>query len=139
MGPVWGVPGRVRALRTAMGSREIPRHTVSTEPRWHRLGTRSKSGAPDDPEAPDVFGGPSRTRTLDPLIKSGSALHTPPAAVDVVHETTEVSAEDGFHSVRVVRRGLAPRLAPLSPSKIHHALHHRRCARSQKAQAPRVA
>src|SRR5439155_435279 len=29
-----------------------------------------KSGAPDAPEAPDFVGGPSRTRTLDPLIKS---------------------------------------------------------------------
>ena len=31
---------------------------------------RSKSGTPGDPEMPDSIGGPSRTRTLDPLIKS---------------------------------------------------------------------
>jgi hypothetical protein len=30
----------------------------------------SKSGAPDAPEAPDEVGGPWRTRTSDPLIKS---------------------------------------------------------------------
>ena len=40
------------------------------EPRGHRLGTESSSGAPDAPEAPEMIGGPSRTRTLDPLIKS---------------------------------------------------------------------
>ena len=42
----------------------------TADPRWHRLGTKRDSGAPDVPEAPDLFGGPSRTRTLDPLIKS---------------------------------------------------------------------
>jgi integrase len=36
----------------------------------HQLGTKSKSGAPAITEAPDKIGGPSRTRTLDPLIKS---------------------------------------------------------------------
>jgi integrase-like protein len=36
----------------------------------HQLGTKSKSGAPGVSEAPDKIGGPSRTRTLDPLIKS---------------------------------------------------------------------
>ena len=39
-----------------------------------RLGTKQGgegvSGAPSAPEAPETFGGPSRTRTLDPLIKS---------------------------------------------------------------------
>ena len=39
------------------------------ESRWHRLGTERSSGAPDAPEAPEPIGGPSRTRTLDPLIK----------------------------------------------------------------------
>ena len=38
--------------------------------RWHRLRTDSESGASDALEAPDLIGGPSRTRTLDPLIKS---------------------------------------------------------------------
>ena len=37
---------------------------------WHHFGTTKKSGAPDLSEAPDFVGGPSRTRTLDPLIKS---------------------------------------------------------------------
>ena len=35
-----------------------------------RFGPRNRSGAPDLSEAPDFVGGPSRTRTLDPLIKS---------------------------------------------------------------------
>ena len=34
------------------------------------LVSEDTSGAPDGSEAPDKFGGPSRTRTLDPLIKS---------------------------------------------------------------------
>ena len=42
----------------------------SADSRWHRLGTESNSSASDAPEAPDLVGGPSRTRTLDPLIKS---------------------------------------------------------------------
>ena len=36
----------------------------------HQLSTKNVSGAPDAPEAPETIGGPSRTRTLDPLIKS---------------------------------------------------------------------
>jgi integrase len=42
----------------------------AAESRWHRLGTKRDSGAPDALEAPESIGGPSRTRTLDPLIKS---------------------------------------------------------------------
>jgi integrase len=37
---------------------------------WHRFGTKSEIGDSDAPEVPDSLGGPSRTRTLDPLIKS---------------------------------------------------------------------
>src|SRR5262249_20605739 len=48
--------------------------TSKTKPRvakrGHQLGTKSKSGAPAVTEAPEMIGGPSRTRTLDPLIKS---------------------------------------------------------------------
>jgi hypothetical protein len=33
-------------------------------------GSEDESGAPDNSEAPDSAGGPSRTRTVDPLIKS---------------------------------------------------------------------
>jgi integrase len=36
----------------------------------HHFDSTSESGAPDLSEAPDFVGGPSRTRTLDPLIKS---------------------------------------------------------------------
>ena len=36
----------------------------------NQLGTKSISGAPEESEAPEMIGGPSRTRTLDPLIKS---------------------------------------------------------------------
>jgi hypothetical protein len=46
----------------------IDESTIST--RSCQLGTENSSGAPDAPEAPDSIGGPSRTRTLDPLIKS---------------------------------------------------------------------
>ena len=38
--------------------------------RGHQLGTKSISGAPDTLEAPEKIGGPWRTRTSDPLIKS---------------------------------------------------------------------
>jgi len=61
--------------------------TVDTYGRWLPLGNKAavdgldepsgiktvaetESGAPGAPETPDSFGGPSRTRTLDPLIKS---------------------------------------------------------------------
>jgi integrase len=37
---------------------------------WHHFGSKQRSGTPDAPEVPDLDGGPSRTRTLDPLIKS---------------------------------------------------------------------
>ena len=38
----------------------------------NQLGTKSTSGAPEESEAPETIGGPSRTRTLDPLIKSAN-------------------------------------------------------------------
>ncbi len=34
------------------------------------ISTGSTTGTPNAPEVPDVIGGPSRTRTVDPLIKS---------------------------------------------------------------------
>jgi hypothetical protein len=37
---------------------------------WHHFGPTKQSGTPDALEVPDHIGGPSRTRTLDPLIKS---------------------------------------------------------------------
>jgi integrase len=37
---------------------------------WHQFGAASESGAQGLPQAPDFVGGPSRTRTVDPLIKS---------------------------------------------------------------------
>ena len=42
----------------------------ATARRGHQSGTKSKSGTPNALEVPDSSGGPSRTRTLDPLIKS---------------------------------------------------------------------
>jgi len=42
----------------------------TADSRWHRLGTKSDSGASAAPEAPETIGGPSRTRTLHPLVKS---------------------------------------------------------------------
>ena len=49
---------------------KTPKAKPETTKRGHHLGTKSKSGAPAVTEAPDLIGGPSRTRTLDPLIKS---------------------------------------------------------------------
>jgi hypothetical protein len=44
---------------------------------WHQFGPTRESGASDPSEAPDFIGGPSRTRTWDPLIKSETGdLHT---------------------------------------------------------------
>ena len=43
---------------------------LDTETRGHRFGTKSKSGTPSTSEVPDSIGGPWRTRTSDPLIKS---------------------------------------------------------------------
>jgi len=37
---------------------------------WHHFGPNDESATPDDLEVTDSIGGPSRTRTLDPLIKS---------------------------------------------------------------------
>ena len=37
---------------------------------WNQGGPKSQIGHPGAPEVPDPIGGPSRTRTLDPLIKS---------------------------------------------------------------------
>ena len=78
----------------------------TADSRWHRLGTKSDSGAPDAPEAPETIGGPSRTRTLDPLIKSRGAVTSRPSVflltsaqlpdqarspTRVVHDTSAVS------------------------------------------------
>ena len=46
---------------------QVGRQVPDLEPLWNQ---KRKSGAPDGSEAPDRVGGPSRTRTLDPLIKS---------------------------------------------------------------------
>jgi hypothetical protein len=39
---------------------------------WNQTGSKSQIGHPGDPEVADSIGGPSRTRTLDPLIKSAN-------------------------------------------------------------------
>ena len=57
---------RVRTLR-AEPRTSTPRH-------GHQLGTKRNSGASTDLEAPERIGGPSRTRTLDPLIKRAGDL-----------------------------------------------------------------
>jgi len=36
---------------------------------WNQTAPKSQIGHSGDPEVPDKIGGPSRTRTLDPLIK----------------------------------------------------------------------
>jgi hypothetical protein len=37
---------------------------------WNQIAPKQQIGHPGAPEVPDSIGGPSRTRTLDPLIKS---------------------------------------------------------------------
>jgi hypothetical protein len=41
-----------------------------SERSWHHFGPNNESATPDALEVADLIGGPSRTRTLDPLIKS---------------------------------------------------------------------
>jgi hypothetical protein len=60
-----------------------PKGQRATRKAGHQLGTKRKSGAPSVPEAPDSIGGPSRTRTLDPLIKSNSESISTEAHDDV--------------------------------------------------------
>ena len=40
------------------------------DPSGSKVVAKTESGAPESSEAPDFIGGPSRTRTVDPLIKS---------------------------------------------------------------------
>src|ERR1700730_4324626 len=44
---------------------------------------KSNSGTSDTPEAPELIGGPSRTRTLDPLIKSCTEPRTQDTQADL--------------------------------------------------------
>ena len=37
---------------------------------WNQIAPKQQIGHSEDSEVPDSIGGPSRTRTLDPLIKS---------------------------------------------------------------------
>jgi len=63
----------------------VDEHTADS--RWHRLGTKRSSGAPDVPEAPETIGGPSRTRTLDPLIKRPFLVSFHPSRSGLLHIT----------------------------------------------------
>ena len=54
---------RVAGFLGAQAARLVPK----LEPMWNQ---KCESGTPGTLEVPDPFGGPSRTRTLDPLIKS---------------------------------------------------------------------
>jgi hypothetical protein len=56
--------------RSRKAGPQIRKATVQADSRGHQLGTKSVSGAPGTLEAPEKFGGPWRTRTSDPLIKS---------------------------------------------------------------------
>ena len=57
------IPGKDERFIEAVDER-------TSDARSHRFGPESSSGAADVLEAPETIGGPSRTRTLDPLIKS---------------------------------------------------------------------
>jgi integrase len=65
----WIPSGHERFVDGIAGPK-VQKSGTRTAKRGHQLGTKSKSGAPAVAEAPDKIGGPSRTRTLDPLIKS---------------------------------------------------------------------
>jgi hypothetical protein len=41
---------------------------------WNQSGPKGQIGHPGAPEVPDLIGGPSRTRTLDPLIKRRAGI-----------------------------------------------------------------
>src|SRR6266508_4373724 len=56
--------------RSRKAGPQIRKPAVQADSRGHQLGTKSVSGAPDTLEAPEKIGGPWRTRTSDPLIKS---------------------------------------------------------------------
>jgi len=66
---------------------------TSYPPRGHQSGTKRKSGAPGVSEAPDSNGGPSRTRTLDPLIKSLST-----AAREIEHFPCRCRVHSTLHT-----------------------------------------
>jgi hypothetical protein len=65
----WIASGQERFVDGLAGPK-APKPKPRATKRGHQLGTKNKSGAPAVTEAPDSNGGPSRTRTLDPLIKS---------------------------------------------------------------------
>jgi len=50
--------------------------------RGHQLGTKPKSATSGVSEVADLIGGPSRTRTLDPLIKSQRVADSHPVTID---------------------------------------------------------
>ena len=71
---------RVRSTASPLAAPSVPRDDVGlplndddeglNEGSWHHFGPRSKSATSAVSEVADSFGGPSRTRTVDPLIKS---------------------------------------------------------------------
>ena len=47
---------------------------------WNQPGLKSRIGHSGDSEVPDSIGGPSRTRTLDPLIKRRGPVMSRPSS-----------------------------------------------------------
>jgi hypothetical protein len=79
---------RVRLLEAGMPpSIETRRKGPTANTRGHRFGTKNISGAPEDSEAPETSGGPSRTRTLDPLIKRPFSASFHPSHSSLRHIT----------------------------------------------------
>src|SRR5438309_5610485 len=60
---------QVMMLRLAEGPAIRGGMNALDEESGSKVVTKTKSGTPDALEVPDLSGGPSRTRTLDPLIK----------------------------------------------------------------------
>jgi integrase len=61
---------RVKGAKSGKTRAEGDRRRTRSGATGHQLGTKSTSGASEDSEAPEKIGGPSGTRTPDPLIKS---------------------------------------------------------------------
>ena len=57
-------------------------HTLMDADAWAPIVHKRNSGAPDITEGPNLIGGPSRTRTLAPLIQSCAKLGTRDAQRD---------------------------------------------------------
>src|SRR6266508_912153 len=78
-------PSHERACGVTVCARNSPGTPTFGSPL--RSAERSAPGASEGSEAPDVIGGPSRTRTLDPLIKRPFPASFHPSHSSLLHVT----------------------------------------------------